>query len=179
MNAGTLAMLIGTSRRGLERQLTAPWVPPRNKGKKRGAESEEETEIDDLEETGNEGQPGSSSRNDAVNVRPRPKCVLITREEESLRKRRTLARGIASLSQMEHMWMIPGGGPLNLPERACAYGGTNRGTIIGPVKTPSIESEWKLTVKDTGSAKPHNDKLNDHFLIVEVSVGVPGDQKNH
>ena len=73
--------------------------------------------------------------------------VIIVKDEESLRARRTLSRGTAVLPQVEYMHLIHLGG-LNLPERQCQYGGSNRGTIIGPVKTPAVENEWKLTMKD-------------------------------
>lgn len=50
------------------------------------------------------------------------------------------------MAQSEHLILVSAG-TLTLPEREGKLGGTNRGTLIGPIMTPSIEDEWKATVK--------------------------------
>ena len=97
-------------------------------------------------ESGNLDEETTTPRH-LMELQPIVRDVMITKDEETLRARRTLSRGTACLPQVEHMHLVHLGG-LNLPERQCQYGGSNRGTIIGPVKTPSVEVEWKLTVKD-------------------------------
>ena len=77
------------------------------------------------------------------------KPVLVYKDEASLRARRKYTqRGTATLKQIEHMWLISRGA-LVLPERDGCIGGTNKGQVIGPIRSTSIEADWKATKKDS------------------------------
>ena len=154
LNPGTMAMIVGNQKTALRRKLLAPWKEMTKKKDKKSAESEDEDDLidaaleaEEVEDSG-EARP-SVSKSQAQDEHPPTMVreVTITKEEASMRARRTLARGTAILPQTEMLYLVHPGA-LNLPERQCAFGGTNRGTVLGPVKTPTLDSEWKMTVKE-------------------------------
>ena len=134
LTPGTLAILVDGGKVGNKKAMLAAWRPS---GKDASGGREELDEDDDADAIATQAMQTTTCRQ-----------VVLFKDEESLRTRRFLNRGTAVLQQSESIFLITAG-PLNLPERACPhYGGTNRGTIIGPITTPATETEWKLSVKD-------------------------------
>ena len=74
--------------------------------------------------------------------------VHVIMNEESLKARRKLTRGTASLKQVETLHVICSGN-LCLPDRQGKhFPGSNKGTAIGPVTLADPDEEWSATVKD-------------------------------
>ena len=133
LQPGMLAVMSDGGKSGLKKQFISPWRCGSPTGKEKP--EEEDDFVDGISE---------EAETPAVVTR----CIMLTKDEDTLRARRTLLRGTAVIPQTEGLHLVSAG-PLNLPERGCAhYGGSNRGTVIGPVLTPAISDEWKLTVKD-------------------------------
>ena len=75
--------------------------------------------------------------------------VNVFKSEESLRKIRA-ARGVASLSQAERMYVVTPAS-LTLPERDWGnpdLPGTNKATVLGPLHQVPPEEDWRATVKE-------------------------------
>jgi hypothetical protein len=74
--------------------------------------------------------------------------VHVIMDEESLKVRRKLTRGTASLKQVETLHVVCSGN-LTLPDRQGKnYPGSNKGTAIGPVTLADPDEEWSATVKE-------------------------------
>lgn len=143
LTPGTLAILLDGGKSGNRKTMIAPWALPKAAA---AATASKEDAAEAVVEGGPEEAEGGVGVSASAGITIR--TVVLIKEEESLRARRTLSRGTAVLPQVENILLVCVG-PLNLPERQCqVFGGTNRGTVMGPVKTPTTESEWKLTVKD-------------------------------
>eukprot|EP00959_Pyramimonas_sp_CCMP1952_P296695 6206996-Pyramimonas_sp.AAC.1 len=81
---------------------------------------------------------------DAIAFNPRK--VTIVKDEKSVRDRKSLTRGAASVKQTMTMAVVSTT-TLPLPERqSLHYAGTNRGTVIGPIKLRNLSEEWSATV---------------------------------
>ena len=142
LQPGVLAFLVDGGKTGLKKQLINPW--------RSGIVAVKEEEQPDEEDDSLPTIPGTGEEKEETPAVTPPLSIrhlLIIKDEESLRARRTLMRGTAVIQQTEGAHLVTAG-PLNLPERSCQFGGSNRGTCIGPIKTTSAEDEWKLTVKD-------------------------------
>lgn len=76
------------------------------------------------------------------------RAIYVVKAEQSMRERRTLTRGTASIHQVEMMHVVSTEA-LSLPERAGKhYEGSNKGTCLGPITLTPPADEWKATVKD-------------------------------
>ena len=109
LKTGDLVALIDGGKYGNERSLIAPWKPPAT------ATKTEDDDEDDAEEAGAGGKICK-------------RILTLSRDEQTLRARRGRAKGTACLAQTEHLILLTPS-PLNLPERDCKLGGSNRGTV--------------------------------------------------
>ena len=109
-------------------------------GKPGDADADDE---DDIEIEG-EGTPTSQDYKYKANI------VHVIMNEDSLKQRRKLTRGVASLKQVETLHVIACSN-LCLPDRPGKhYPGSNKGTALGPVVLANPDEEWKATVKEKG-----------------------------
>ena len=131
---GDLPVLLDASKPGNAKSLKRAWMHDDN----------EKNDADDDDDMAEEED------GDGTKTVPSYKSggLLIHMEEESLRKRKKLVRGTACLRQTEGLHFVHAGA-LTLPERASKhYQGSNRGTMLGPVKLDDYANEWTATVKE-------------------------------
>lgn len=122
--------------RGLEKALTSPWKP-----KLETVDEDEEEKVEEDEEAQEKGEEKSGTGN-----LPTMKILTLFHCEKSLADRRQRCKGVASIQQVENMYLISSG-QLSLPERPrLHYAGSNLGNVVGPVVLQ--KSEWTATVKD-------------------------------
>ena len=78
-----------------------------------------------------------------------PRKVSVFKDEQSVRERKSLTRGAASIKQTIGMHVISTSA-LNLPERQSKHypGQTNKGTCIGPVVLDKQDQLWQMSLKD-------------------------------
>ena len=113
---------------GLEKSLTSPWKP--------------KLETVDEEDGEDNGDSGAEDGN-----LPTMKTLTLFHCEKALAERRQRCKGVASIQQVENMYMISSG-QLSLPDRPrLHYAGSNLGNVVGPVVLQ--KSEWTATVKET------------------------------
>lgn len=77
------------------------------------------------------------------------KSMFLHYDEESVRSRKTLTRGMGTLQQLEFTHVFSKD-PLDIPEvKRPLYAGTNQGTSIGPVVLEKFEDmDWQVTLED-------------------------------
>ena len=77
------------------------------------------------------------------------KSMFLHHDEESVRSRKILTRGMGTLQQLEFMHVFSKD-PLDIPEvKRPLYPGTNQGTSIGPVVLERFEDmDWQMTLED-------------------------------
>lgn len=132
---GDCALVINGGRTGNNKALRKHWMGD--------MDCDEEFDAGALpdEETDNPEPPVALAKYSVAEV-------TLFASEASLRQRRRLTRGTASLKQTESMFVMTPG-PLQLPERSGKFfEGTNKGTLIGPITLPDPEKEWQATVKE-------------------------------
>ena len=119
---------------GNQKTLTSPWISPKS-----GAILEEEDEE----------EGGDSGAEDCGNL-PAMKIITLFHCEKSLADRRQRCKGVASIQQVESMYLISSG-QLSIPGRPrLHYAVSNLGNVIGPVVMQ--QSEWTATVKEKRDA---------------------------
>ena len=105
----------------------------------KSADADVDDEEDDLE-----GDAATTSKD----YKYKASIVHVIMSEDSLKQRRKLTRGAASLKQVETLHVLCCG-TLCLPDRAGKhYSGSNKGTAIGPVTLANPDEEWSATVKE-------------------------------
>ncbi|CAK0907563.1 unnamed protein product [Prorocentrum cordatum] len=99
------------------------------------------------------GEAGGGEHDDEVDIgegstaqRLAPRKIIVVKGEKSVRERKVLSRGAASIKQTVGM-QLASTSALSLPERqSLNYSGTNKGTFIGPVALRPLPEEWSTTV---------------------------------
>lgn len=127
-----LVVILDGGRHGNASGLVKPWI---------GAtiEKEEATEL----EEGDADADADKAKSPGISR----KSIYVVMSEDSVRARRYLVRGTASLDQVEVMHMLSSAA-ISLPERAGKhFPGTNKGTVLGPVLLPESTSGLQATVK--------------------------------
>ena len=121
---------------GNSKKLQAPWC-----ANQESADADEDGEAVEI--------PGDDTCSKGILKRK----FHIVKDEESVRKRRPTGKlRWASVAQVEEMYVCAGPG-INVPERDWGNGfsGTNKGTMIGPVKATAPAEDWQTTIKDKRS----------------------------
>ena len=150
VNGGEVALLLDGGRRGNMTRLLAPWKEEIPRKRKRSdkddkggkGDDDEDVMVDDVEEDEADGSDADSKASLQV------KILQVAYTEASIARRRALARGTASLHQVEWAHILAGKA-INLPERPRKhYEGTNCGDLLIGVEMPPLASEWHVSVKE-------------------------------
>ena len=126
--------------------MVNPFKGSADAGAKKKSE-EDGAAVGEDDGAGDDGAEGEEASKDKTRSYVK-RSVYIFKTEDTARARRSLARGTATIPQVEMMTMVPRSA-LNLPERQGKhYNTSNKGTVLGPVALTRPETEWQATVKD-------------------------------
>ena len=126
--------------------MVNPFKGSADAGAKKKSE-EDGAAVGEDDGAGDDGAEGEEASKDKTRSYVK-RSVYIFKTEDTVRARRSLARGTATIPQVEMMTMVSRSA-LNLPERQGKhYNTSNKGTVLGPVALTRPETEWQATVKD-------------------------------